>query len=155
MAELEPGTKAPSFTLQTDEGATVSLRDYRGRKVVLYFYPKDMTPGCTQQACDLRDRHAELERAGAVVLGISPDSPKSHVKFAGKYELPFTLLADEQNEVATAYGVWKEKSMYGRSFMGIERTTFLIDGEGNVARVWPKVKVTGHGDEVLAAVLST
>ncbi len=111
-----------------------------------------MTPGCTQESCDFRDRHSALQEAGAVVLGVSPDSAKSHSKFAAKYELPFTLLADEDNAVATAYGVWKEKSMYGRAFMGIERTTFLIDENGNLARIWPKVKVNGHGDEVLAAV---
>jgi peroxiredoxin Q/BCP len=149
---LQTGSPAPEFTLQSADGNSVSLSSLRGKKVVLYFYPKDMTPGCTQESCDFRDRHAALEAAGAVVLGISPDSPKSHSKFATKYELPFTLLADEDNAVAMAYGVWKEKSLYGRKFMGIERTTFLIDENGRIARIWPKVKVAGHGDEVLAAV---
>jgi peroxiredoxin Q/BCP len=149
---LETGTPAPDFTLPDGAGGSVTLSSLKGKKVVLYFYPKDMTPGCTQESCDFRDRHAALEAAGAVVLGISPDSPKSHSKFAAKYELPFTLLADEDTAVANAYGVWKEKSMYGRIFMGIERTTFLIDEAGNIARIWPKVKVNGHGDEVLAAV---
>lgn len=151
---LQIGSPAPEFTLPDAAGNPVSLSSLRGKKVVLYFYPKDMTPGCTQESCDFRDRHSALQEAGAVVLGVSPDSAKSHSKFAAKYELPFTLLADEDNAVATAYGVWKEKSMYGRAFMGIERTTFLIDENGNLARIWPKVKVNGHGDEVLAAVKS-
>lgn len=149
---LEAGQPAPDFTLKDAAGNTVRLADLRGKKVVLYFYPKDMTPGCTQESCDFRDRHAALQAAGAVVLGISPDSEKSHQKFAAKYELPFTLLADPDNVAATAYGVWKEKSMYGRTYMGIERSTFLIDEQGNLARIWSKVKVNGHGDEVLAAV---
>lgn len=146
------GDPAPDFELPDASGAPVRLSNLRGKKVVLYFYPKDMTPGCTQEACDFRDRHAAIEAAGAVVLGISPDSSKSHGKFTAKYELPFTLLADEGSAVVTAYGVWKEKSMYGRTYMGVERSTFLIDEAGNVARVWPKVKVAGHGDEVLAAL---
>lgn len=146
------GEPAPDFELPDASGTPVRLSSLRGRKVVLYFYPKDMTPGCTQEACDFRDRHAEIEAAGAVVLGISPDSPKRHGKFAEKYGLPFTLLADEDAAVAAVYGVWKEKSMYGRTFMGIERSTFLIDEVGVIARVWPKVRVAGHGDEVLAAV---
>ena len=128
------------------------LSDLRGRKVALYFYPKDMTPGCTQEACDFRDRRAELQAAGAVVLGVSPDDVKSHGKFAAKYGLPFPLLADTGSEVATAYGVWQEKSMYGRTYLGVVRTQFLIDEHGRVAKIWPKVKVAGHGDEVLAAV---
>src|SRR5687768_13798841 len=148
---LETGSPAPDFTLPDADGNSVALSSFKGKKVVLYFYPKDMTPGCTQQSCDFRDRHTALEAAGAVVLGISPDSPKSHTKFAAKYELPFTLLADDDNAVAIAYGVWKEKSMYGRTFMGIERTTVLIDENGNIACIWPKVKINGHGDEVLAA----
>jgi peroxiredoxin Q/BCP len=146
------GEPAPDFELPDASGNPVRLSSLRGKKVVLYFYPKDMTPGCTQEACDFRDRHAEIEAAGAVVLGISPDSPKRHGKFAEKYALPFTLLADEDSAVATAYGVWKEKSMYGRTFMGIARSTFLIDEAGVITRMWPKVKVAGHGDEVLAAV---
>lgn len=147
-----PGDQAPDFELKDGSGNAVKLSEFRGKKVVLYFYPKDSTPGCTQEACDLRDRHELLQAAGAVVLGVSPDSEKSHQKFAAKYELPFTLLADPDNVAATAYGVWKEKSMYGRTYMGIERSTFLIDEEGKIARAWPKVKVTGHADEVLAAV---
>jgi peroxiredoxin Q/BCP len=146
------GDPAPEFALADGEGETVRLSDLRGKKVVLYFYPKDSTPGCTQEACDFRDRYAALQASGALLLGISPDSGKSHAKFAQKHGLPFPLLADEGNAVSTAYGVWKEKSMYGRVFMGIERTTFLIDEQGKIARVWPKVKVAGHGDEVLAAV---
>jgi peroxiredoxin Q/BCP len=152
MNTPQVGDPAPDFALPDADGATVRLSDLRGRKVVLFFYPKDMTPGCTQEACDLRDRHARIQAAGAVVLGVSPDGPKSHAKFVAKYDLPFTLLADVDNAAALAYGVWKEKAMYGKSYMGIERTTFLIDEAGVVARVWPKVKVTGHGDEVLAAV---
>lgn len=146
------GELAPDFELPDATGTPIRLSSLRGKTVVLYFYPKDMTPGCTQQACDFRDRTAEIEAAGAVVLGVSPDSPKSHGKFAAKYELPFTLLADEGSTVATTYGVWKEKSMYGRTYMGVERTTFLIDPAGRIVRVWPKVKVAGHGDAVLAAI---
>ena len=146
------GRPAPDFALQDGEGNTVRLSELRGKKVVLYFYPKDLTPGCTQEACDFRDRHAELQAAGAVVLGVSPDDAKSHRKFAAKHGLPFPLLADTERAAATAYGVWKEKSLYGRTYMGVERTTVLIDEQGNVAKVWPKVKVAGHGDAVLAAV---
>lgn len=149
---LEVGQPAPEFALKDGSGNTVRLSDLRGKKVVLYFYPKDMTPGCTQEACDLRDRHDRLQAAGAVVLGVSPDSEKSHQKFAAKYELPFPLLADPDNTAASAFGVWKEKSMYGRTYMGIERSTFLIDEEGKIARIWPKVKVNGHADEILAAL---
>jgi thioredoxin-dependent peroxiredoxin len=149
---LEVGQPAPDFTVKDGAGNTVRLSDLRGKKVVLYFYPKDATPGCTQEACDLRDRYDRLQAAGAVLLGVSPDSEKSHQKFAAKFELPFPLLADTDNTVSTAYGVWKEKSMYGRSYMGIERTTFLIDENGKIARIWPKVKVAGHGDEVLAGL---
>lgn len=149
---LEVGQPAPEIALRDGDGHPVSLRDFRGKKVVLYFYPKDATPGCTREACDFRDRCAEFAAAGAVVLGVSPDGESSHRKFAAKYDLPFPLLADVENRAATDYGVWKEKSMYGRTFMGIVRTTVLIDEEGRVARVWPKVRVAGHGDEVLAAV---
>ncbi|HEU4753919.1 MAG TPA: thioredoxin-dependent thiol peroxidase [Armatimonadota bacterium] len=149
---LNVGDPAPDFELQDADGRTVRLSDLRGRKVILYFYPRDMTPGCTQQACDFRDRFAEIQAAGVVLLGVSPDSGKSHQKFAAKYELPFPLLADDEKRAATAYGVWKEKSLYGRSYMGIERTTFLIDEQGKLARIWPKVKVAGHGEAVLAAL---
>jgi thioredoxin-dependent peroxiredoxin len=149
---LQVGDPAPDFTFRDRGGKSVRLEELRGRKVVLYFYPKDMTSGCTRQACDFRDLYAEIRDAGAVLVGASPDSEKSHEKFAAKHELPFPLLADEGSRIASAYGVWKEKSMYGRTYMGVERTTFLIDEEGRIARIWPKVKVPGHGDEVLAAV---
>lgn len=149
---LEVGQTAPEFELNDGAGNRVRLADFRGRKVVLYFYPKDATPGCTQEACDLRDRHGEIRAAGAVVLGVSPDTEQSHRKFAAKHGLPFPLLADPEHAAAEAYGVWKEKSMYGRTYMGIERSTFLIDEEGRIAAIWPKVKVSGHADAVLAAV---
>ena len=149
---LEVGQEAPGFELNDGAGNRVRLSDFRGRKVVVYFYPKDATPGCTQEACDLRDRHDRIQAAGAVVLGISPDSEKSHLKFAAKHELPFALLADPDHVAAEAYGVWKEKSMYGRSYMGIERSTFLIDEQGSLAAIWPKVKINGHADAVLAAI---
>lgn len=149
---LQVGDPAPEFALKDQFGETVRLSDLRGRKVVLYFYPRDLTPGCTQEACDFRDRFAQIQARGAVLLGVSPDSEKTHQKFTEKHELPFPLLADPENAASTAYGAWKEKSMYGRRFMGIERTTVLIDEEGRVARVWPKVKVAGHGDEVLRAL---
>ena len=128
------------------------LSDFKGKAVVLYFYPKDDTPGCTQEACDFRDEYSALKKAGAVVLGVSPDDAKSHGKFAGKFKLPFPLLADTDHSVALAYGAWAEKSMYGRKYMGIVRSTFLIGPDGAVARVWPKVKVKGHVEEVREAL---
>lgn len=146
------GSTAPEFTLKTQDAAEVSLADYRGRKVILYFYPKDDTSGCTAQACDLRDRTPELTARGAVVLGVSPDSPKSHTKFREKYDLPFTLLADEDHSVAEAYGVWKEKSMYGRKYWGNERTTFIIDEDGRIAHVLPRVKPQEHADQILELI---
>ncbi len=146
----EQNEKAPDFTLQTDEGEEVSLSDYRGRTVVLYFYPKDDTRGCTKEACAFRDAFEEYEKRGVVVLGVSPDDVKSHVRFKSKYDLPFTLLADPDHEVAETYGVWVEKSMYGRKYMGVARVTFLIDGEGRVAKVFPNVKPEGHAEEILA-----
>jgi peroxiredoxin Q/BCP len=149
---LEVGRPAPDFALKDASGTIVRLADLRGRKVVLYFYPKDMTPGCTREACDFRDRHAMLQAAGAVLLGVSPDSERSHARFAQKHGLPFPLLADPGGAVAAAYGVWKEKTLYGRTYMGVERTTVLIDEEGRLARVWPKVRVAGHAGEVLAAL---
>ncbi len=150
MSEMpNEGSAAPEFRLKTQDGEEVSLRDYRGSKVVLYFYPKDDTPGCTTQACELRDRTPELSAKGAVVLGVSPDSPRAHTKFREKYDLPFTLLADEDHEVAEAYGVWTEKSMYGRKYWGNERTTFVIDEEGRIAHVLPKVKPQEHADQIL------
>ncbi|HEX3158471.1 MAG TPA: thioredoxin-dependent thiol peroxidase [Gemmatimonadaceae bacterium] len=139
---------APDFSLLADDGRTVRLSDLRGRPVVLYFYPKDDTSGCTTQACGFRDAFPSFDDAEAVILGVSPDDVKSHVKFKAKYDLPFTLLADTGHTVAEAYGVWKEKSMYGRKYMGVERTTFLIDRDGNVAKVFEKVKPAGHADEV-------
>lgn len=149
---LQVGQLAPDFTLPDDAGAPVRLSSFRGKKVVLYFYPKDDTPGCTKEACAFRDGIAELKAKGAVVLGVSADSIESHRKFKAKYQLNFPLLSDEQKTVAYAYGVWKQKSMYGRTYMGIERTTFLIDEQGRIARIFPNVKVEGHGDDVLAAL---
>ena len=145
MAEIEKGDSAPDFELAADDGSTVSLEGLRGRKVVLYFYPKDDTPGCTTQACDLRDRMPRFEAIDAVVLGVSPDSVKSHQKFKKKYELNFPLLADEDHEVAEAYGVWREKNNYGIKALGIVRSTFLIDENGKVIDVWRKVKAADHG----------
>lgn len=152
MAMPAEGAKAPSFTVQTDEGATVSLRDYRGRRVVLYFYPKDDTPGCTTQACEFRDSWAAVKAAGAVVLGVSPDGVASHQRFKAKFSLPFPLLADPDHAVADAYGVWGEKSMYGRTYEGVHRTTFVIDGDGSILKVFRKVKPKGHAAEVLAVL---
>jgi thioredoxin-dependent peroxiredoxin len=149
---VEEGNPAPGFTLTSDSGEQVSLESLRGRPVVLYFYPKDDTPGCTTQACGIRDVWGEFERKGAVVLGVSPDSPKSHVKFREKYGLPFTLLSDEQHQVAEQYGTWVEKSTYGKTYMGVERSTFVIDAEGNVAKIMRKVKTAEHADDVLAAL---
>jgi thioredoxin-dependent peroxiredoxin len=149
---LKQGDAAPSFSLPATGGRTISLADFAGKKVILYFYPKDDTSGCTKEAIafnGLRDRFAA---AGAVILGVSPDGVKSHDKFQAKYELAFPLLADEEKAMLEAYGVWVEKSMYGRRYMGVERTTFLIDGSGKIARIWPKVKVPGHAEEVLDAV---
>lgn len=143
------GQAAPSFTLQASDNQTISLSQFHGKNVVLYFYPKDMTPGCTTEACDFRDFHPKFSELDTVVLGISPDTVKSHDKFIAKHELPFTLLADPEHEVAEAYGVWVLKKMYGREYMGVERSTFVIDKEGNIAKVWSKVKVKGHVQEVL------
>lgn len=136
--------EAPNFTLQADDEGTVSLKDYRGKKVVLYFYPKDGTPGCTREAIEFRDIAKEFESEGAVILGVSKDSIKSHQKFKQKYELPFTLLSDPEGKVLDLYGVWKKKNLYGRTFMGTERTTFLIDEKGIVKKVYRKVKAKGH-----------
>lgn len=149
---LKENDVAPAFTLENQDGESVSLSDFKGRKVVLYFYPKDDTSGCTAQACDLRDNVKTFDSRGAVILGVSPDPVKSHRKFADKYELPFTLLADVDHEVAEAYGVWKEKSMYGRKYWGNERTTFVIDEQGRIAKVLPKVKPAEHVDQVLASL---
>ena len=149
---VKENESAPEFTLENQDGESVSLSDFRGRKVVLYFYPKDDTSGCTTQACELRDSVETFDARGAVILGVSPDPVKSHRKFADKYELPFTLLADVDHEVAEAYGVWKEKSMYGRKYWGNERTTFVIDEKGRIAKVLPKVKPAEHVDQVLASL---
>jgi peroxiredoxin Q/BCP len=149
---VEPGSAAPDFTLPSDEGGPITLSKLRGQRVLLYFYPKDDTSGCTAQACELRDSLPRFEAGGAVVLGVSPDSVESHRRFRGKYDLNFPLLADETHEVAEAYGVWKEKSLYGRKYMGIERSTFLIDEEGIVTQVWRKVKPRGHADRAVEAL---
>ena len=149
---VEAGEKAPGFTLPADDGQTVNLEDLRGKRVVLYFYPKDDTSGCTTEACEFRDSWKAVSRAGAVVLGVSPDSVNSHVKFKQKYKLPFPLLADTDHRVAEAYGAWGERSMYGRKYQGILRSTFIIDEAGKVARVFPKVKPKGHAAEVLEAL---
>jgi peroxiredoxin Q/BCP len=146
------GSKAPDFTALAHDGATVTLSGFKGRPVVLYFYPKDDTPGCTVEACGFRDTHAQFGRHKAVVLGVSPDSPRSHEKFRAKFKLPFTLLADERHELAEKYGAWREKSMYGRAFMGIARSTFVIDAGGKIAKVFTAVKPEGHDREVLAAL---
>ncbi|MFM2011263.1 MAG: hypothetical protein RLZZ396_47 [Planctomycetota bacterium] len=149
---LEVGSKAPAFTLLDAEGKKVKLSDFKGSPVVLYFYPKDDTPGCTKEACAFRDRSAELKKLGAVVLGVSPDTPASHTKFRDKYSLNFPLLADESHEVAEKFGAWREKNMYGKKSMGIQRSTYLIDGQGKVAFVWKKVSVDGHDQQVLEAL---
>jgi thioredoxin-dependent peroxiredoxin len=149
---LETGAKAPEFSLLADDGKTVALKDLRGKPVVLYFYPKDDTPGCTKEACEFRDSWRDVQQSGAVVLGVSPDSVSSHQKFKQKFNLPFPLLADVDHKVATAYGVWGEKSMYGKKYQGVLRTTFLIDRAGAIARVFEKVKPEGHAAEVLAAL---
>jgi peroxiredoxin Q/BCP len=149
---VEEGAAAPDFTLVSDEGREVSLASLRGSPVVLYFYPRDDTPGCTAQACGIRDAWGEFEKRGAVVLGVSPDSVGSHEKFRDKYGLPFTLLADEDHSVAEAYGVWGERQMAGRTYMGVERSTFVIDADGNVAKIMRRVKPDTHADDVLAAL---
>jgi peroxiredoxin Q/BCP len=149
---VEEGKPAPDFELQSDTGDTVRLSDFRGKPVVVYFYPKDDTPGCTTQACGIRDNYEAFGERGAVVLGISPDDESSHVKFKEKYGLPFTLLADPTHEVAEAYGVWGERKLYGKTYMGGERSTFLIDPDGNVSDVMRRVKPDTHVDQVLAAL---
>jgi thioredoxin-dependent peroxiredoxin len=149
---IEAGDTAPDFELPDQDGRLVKLSSYRGRNVVVYFYPRADTPGCTTQACGIRDRSAEYEAANAVVLGISPDKPAALRRFADKYGLPFTLLGDPEHEVADEYGVWVEKSMYGKRYMGIQRATFVVDPEGIVAHVIQKVKPKTHDDEVLAAL---
>ena len=147
--DLKVGQKAPSFSLLDAQGQTVSLSDFKGKKVILYFYPKDDTPGCTKEACAFRDGRDELRDSEAVVLGVSADSVESHKKFSTKYDLNFPLLSDIDKKALQAYGVWKEKSLYGRKFMGIERTTYVIDEQGKIAHIFPKVKVDGHLEDIL------
>lgn len=149
---LEAGEKAKAFRLKSYDGKTVKLSDYQGQPVVLYFYPRDDTPGCTKQACAFRDRSSELADAGVVVLGVSPDTVDSHERFRDKFELNFPLLSDPDHAIAEAYGAWREKNMYGKKSMGIQRSTFLIDREGRIAKVWKRVRVDGHDEQVLAAV---
>ncbi len=149
---VEKGKPAPSFSLPSDSGDIVSLESLRGQPVVLYFYPKDDTPGCTVQACGIRDAWGEFERSGAVVLGVSPDSAESHVQFRDKYDLPFALLADEDHSVSEAYGTWVEKNYAGKTYMGVERSTFVIDENGDVAKVMRRVKPDEHADDVLAVL---
>ena len=149
---VEQGQPAPDFTLASDAGEPIRLSSHRGKPVVLFFYPKDDTPGCTVQACGIRDAWEEFEKRGVVVLGVSPDDPASHVKFREKYGLPFTLLADEDHSVSETYGVWVEKSMNGKTYMGIERSTFVIDPDGSVVKVMRRVKPDTHVDEVLASL---
>ena len=149
---LEPGTKAPAFTLTSDSGEKVKLSDLVGSPVVLYFYPKDDTPGCTKEACAFRDKSVELKKLGAKVFGVSPDDVKSHEKFRDKYSLNFPLLADLEHKIAEKYGAWREKNMYGKKSMGIQRSTYLIDAAGKIAKVWKKVSVDGHDEQVIAAL---
>jgi peroxiredoxin Q/BCP len=152
MPELEEGAKAPDFTVATDTGEEVALKDFLGKNVVLYFYPKADTPGCTTEACEFRDAFPRFGSANAVILGASPDTPKAQAKFKEKFSLPFTLLADEGHAIADAYGVWKEKSMYGKKYFGVERTTFLIGKDGKIAKIFSKVKPAGHAEEVQQAL---
>ena len=149
---MKVGQKAPEFTVVDDSGKTVKLSDFKGKKVVLYFYPKDDTPGCTKEACSFRDGIAEIRKQGAVVLGVSADSAASHQKFKKKFDLNFPLLADTDKKIIEDYDVWKEKSLYGRKYMGIERTTYIIGKDGKISHIFPKVKVSEHYDEVLAAL---
>ena len=149
---IEPPGKAPAFSLKSTTGKTVKLSDFKGRPVVLYFYPKDDTPGCTKEACAFRDRLSEIEGLGAVVQGVSADSVESHQKFTEKYTLNFPLLADTEHAVAEKYGAWREKNMYGRVSMGIQRSTYLIGADGRIAKLWKKVSVDGHDADVIAAL---
>jgi peroxiredoxin Q/BCP len=149
---IEEGKPAPDFELQSDSGETVKLSDFHGRPVVLYFYPKDDTPGCTTEACEFRDAYDVFRERGAEVLGVSPDDVASHEKFKTKYDLPFTLLADPEHQVAEQYGVWGERSSYGKTSMGIKRSTFIIDKDGNIARAMLGIKPAGHAEEVLGSL---
>ena len=149
---LKPGDQAPELTGLTDADISVSLASLRGQKIILYFYPKDNSPGCTQEACAFRDYFRDFEGRGVVIIGVSPDNSTSHDKFKTKFDLPFSLLSDSNHEVAEAYGVWKEKSMYGRKFKGIERSTFVIDQKGKIESVYHKVKINGHAEELLGTL---
>ena len=149
---LKEGSKAPAFSLMSDNGEKIKLADYKGKTVVLYFYPKDLTPGCTQQACDFRDNFADFKKHKTVIFGVSRDPAERHAKFKDKYDLNFPLLADEDGKVCEAYGVWKEKSLYGRKFMGIERTTFVIGPDGKIQKIYPRVKVKDHVKSVLGSL---
>ncbi len=149
---LKEGDKAPDFTAKDDSGNKIALKDFRGKKVVLYFYPKDNTSGCTKEACNFRDNMGRVKRKDAVVLGVSPDGEKSHTKFKEKFDLNFPLIVDEDKKIVNAYGVWQEKSLYGRKFMGVVRTTFIIDEKGKISKIFSKVKVEGHVDQVLEAL---
>jgi peroxiredoxin Q/BCP len=149
MALLQEGAKAPAFKGINEKGESIKLSDYKGKKLVLYFYPKDSTPGCTAEACDLRDNYHRFQAEGYEILGVSPDSPKSHVKFIEKYELPFSLLADEDHSIAESFGVWGEKSMYGKKYMGILRSTFVIDEKGKIVKVIEKVDTKAHTKQLL------
>lgn len=149
MAIPGEGKKAPDFKVSASNGKIVSLKDFKGQRVVLYFYPKDDTPGCTVEACGFRDQYKKIQKTGAVILGVSPDSVKSHEKFIDKFKLPFLLLADEEKEICKAYGVWIKKSMYGREYMGVQRATFIISKEGKIEKVYPKVDTKIHDQEVL------
>lgn len=152
MLALQEGEKAPAFKAKDQNGKMVSLADYKGKKVVLYFYPQDDTPTCTQEACNLRDNYAALQKKGLVVIGVSPDDEKSHKKFEEKYKLPFTILADPGKQIIEKYGVWGEKNMYGRKYMGLIRTTFLIDEKGMIQKIFKKPKSKIHSEEILKAL---
>ncbi|HXV28656.1 MAG TPA: thioredoxin-dependent thiol peroxidase [bacterium] len=154
MPKLAEGKPAPDFSLSSTEGKPLRLSDFKGKNVVLYFYPKDNTPGCTREACDFRDSVRDIQKRDAVILGVSADSLKAHEKFKDQFKLPFPLLSDEGKEVLKKYGVWKQKSFMGKTFMGIERTTVIIDKKGNIRKIFPKVKVDGHRSEVLEILKS-
>jgi peroxiredoxin Q/BCP len=150
--KLKPGDKAPDFKLPADDGKIYSLKDFKGKKLILYFYPKDMTSGCTKEACDFRDNIKIFSSKNTVVAGVSPDSVESHRKFKDKFSLPFLLLSDESRKMLQDYGVWKEKSMYGKKYMGVVRTTFIIDEKGRIAKIYENVKVPGHVEDVISSL---
>lgn len=152
ILELQEGDQAPDFSAETNGGGRIKLADYQGRNVILYFYPKDDTPGCTKEACAFRDHFAAFKKKGAVVLGVSVDPVKAHDKFVEKYKLPFTLLADVDKKIVAAYGVWGQKTFMGRKYLGVHRVTFLIGPDGKIKKIWPKVKPEAHAEEVLAAL---